>query len=422
MTREAGVFRLGLLGPYASRNLGDTAIQQAVMANLKLRIADIEFVGICPDAEDTLTAHGIAAFPASAAPDEIGPAVQARLPVRMPFSAASWIPGARGGRVRETLQRTLALINQRKLLGSLDALLVSGSGQLDDFWGGSWGQPYRLLTWTRQARLRGLPVGVFGIGWDHLESPLSKRMLFSAMRAAQFRCFRDPATLQLLNEHGFREASSVAPDPAFGLPREVLDRVPSPPDTRPFAVVSPISHTAWSGEMDPAHEPYTMAIVAACTHLLQKGLDVRIVCSQRVMDKPLAERIAAMVIARGAAANRVTVMAPESVSAFVADVRDAQVVVASRLHAAILSLAAGAPVVAVSYSRKVSQMMSDAGLREWSNDLHGLNLAQLLALLDRALDQSSVLRTIIQGVNADARQRLDREYDSLVTVLTQRAA
>ena len=45
--------RIGLLGLYASRNLGDAAIQLAVIANLRQRFADAEFVGICPDPDDT---------------------------------------------------------------------------------------------------------------------------------------------------------------------------------------------------------------------------------------------------------------------------------------------------------------------------------------------------------------------------------
>src|SRR5262245_54197120 len=55
--------RIGLLGPYASRNLGDTAIQSAVMVNLRERCRTAEIVGICPDPLDTVQTHGIEAFP-----------------------------------------------------------------------------------------------------------------------------------------------------------------------------------------------------------------------------------------------------------------------------------------------------------------------------------------------------------------------
>src|SRR5258705_4310654 len=51
--------RIGLLGLYASRNLGDAAIQLAVIANLRQRFADAQFVGICPDPEDTRATFGI---------------------------------------------------------------------------------------------------------------------------------------------------------------------------------------------------------------------------------------------------------------------------------------------------------------------------------------------------------------------------
>ena len=53
--------RIGLLGMYTSRNLGDVAIQHAIMNALRKRREDIEFVGLCQDPEDTVRAFGIPA-------------------------------------------------------------------------------------------------------------------------------------------------------------------------------------------------------------------------------------------------------------------------------------------------------------------------------------------------------------------------
>ena len=53
--------RIGLLGMYTSRNLGDVAIQYAIMNALRKRREEIEFVGLCQDPEDTVRAFGIPA-------------------------------------------------------------------------------------------------------------------------------------------------------------------------------------------------------------------------------------------------------------------------------------------------------------------------------------------------------------------------
>ncbi len=41
--------RIGLVGMYASANLGDTVIQTVVMAALRSRRVEVDFVGLSPD-------------------------------------------------------------------------------------------------------------------------------------------------------------------------------------------------------------------------------------------------------------------------------------------------------------------------------------------------------------------------------------
>jgi polysaccharide pyruvyl transferase WcaK-like protein len=64
-SRRKRPVRIGLLGMYASANLGDTAIQMVVMSALRSRRPDIDFVGLSHDPEDVVRTHGIPGFPAS---------------------------------------------------------------------------------------------------------------------------------------------------------------------------------------------------------------------------------------------------------------------------------------------------------------------------------------------------------------------
>src|SRR6266849_2990816 len=55
--------RVALLTPYTGGNFGDAAIQDAMIANLRLRLPDAQFSGISLNSDNYLRQHGTKAFP-----------------------------------------------------------------------------------------------------------------------------------------------------------------------------------------------------------------------------------------------------------------------------------------------------------------------------------------------------------------------
>src|SRR5208283_5702806 len=60
------IHRIGLLSP-TSGNLGNAAMQAAMIANLRKRITGVEFLGVTLNPEETRRRHGIEAFPLAGA-------------------------------------------------------------------------------------------------------------------------------------------------------------------------------------------------------------------------------------------------------------------------------------------------------------------------------------------------------------------
>ena len=56
-------YRIALLTPYTGGNLGDAAIQDAVIANLRLRLPGAKFSGISLNCDNFVEQHGIDGFP-----------------------------------------------------------------------------------------------------------------------------------------------------------------------------------------------------------------------------------------------------------------------------------------------------------------------------------------------------------------------
>lgn len=404
--------RVGLFGPYASRNFGDTAIQTAVMAQLLRRSPTLQFRAIVTDPEDASHCHHLPAA-------SMAPAHARWLPADVPLSPQSRRTGADEGwlpwRLRVPLRRIAQVFHTWRLVGQLDVLLISGGGQLDDFWGGPWAHPFELLTWSLCARLRGRQVLVFGIGVDHLRTRLGRWMAFRAMRLASLRWFRDEETLSQLRADGLRGHAEVCPDPAFSLPLPTGSS-DAGEARRPLALVCPIDGRAWrtEAEMD-RHRRYMATLEEACVELLRRGWRIRLSNSQSGMDRPLLDHFAASLRLRAAGhADEVSVAPAFSLTEYCAEAGAADVVVASRLHGVILALVAGTPVVALPYIRKVSRLMQDLPLPLYCLPLEDFTAVELADGVDQTWQRHGPLREAVRGVTQALRRQLDRHYDALL--------
>ena len=415
--------RIALLGPYHSPNLGDTAIQMSVIHNLRLRRPDVELIGVSLDARDTAGSLGIPAFPISGlGPEALRP--ERHAPGEHRLRWPSFLPRQLKPIARIALRAALvaaqpaALVRIARFLRSIDILMVSGGGQLDEFSGGPWMHPYRLQLWTRLARLWGARVAIVAVGLDRLESRISRAFVLGALQRADYRSFRDGGTLEGLRAIGWREDGRICPDLAFSISVQPAAR--GAPTHGPFAVISPISEDTWSaGKNNPLHAAYLGQLAGAAVWLHRNALRIRIVCSQFVMDGDAATRLAALLREQGVTAEICDAPTPAE---FIGHVREAAVVVASRMHAAVLSLVAGAPVVAVAPLRKLSRLMHDAGLDEYCVELQSVSAERLIPLLAHVLEHESELRAHASRYAQHSRAALGQTYDDLVRLIDEARA
>jgi polysaccharide pyruvyl transferase WcaK-like protein len=381
--------RVGLLGMYASANLGDTCIQQEVIRGLRTRIPDCRFTAINNDPADAVATFGFDAL-------RINGYLPALRGDGSPWAALQ-TPWPRGLSPGAGTRRIVAALR------GLDLLVVSGGGQLEDFFGGTAAQPRYLLTWTLFARALGVPVVYFSVGVDQLRAPMSRRLVALALSAASARSFRDAGSLALARAAGMRGSATVCPDPALGAAVE-----PARPPMR-CITVSPISHRTWQVAADDSYGRYFEVLVAACRHWLAAGYRLRIVCSERDMDPGVAQTLAQRLDA-AAVVERVDAKSPDD---FRSAVAGAEFIVASRMHGAVLGMLALTPVLAIAPARKVTQLMQDAGL---AADVLALQEVTLDGVLDAAAALQRRRATVVAQIEAylaDCRNRLSTAYDAV---------
>jgi polysaccharide pyruvyl transferase WcaK-like protein len=421
MTKQ-GVIRIGLFGPYHSNNLGDTATQMAVMKNLARHHAGIEFISICFDPQDATRTHGVSAF------NMTGTETSIHIPDTGAFEseqdrsvqALSWMMRWLPYKIYTVVSHILQTWNIYRFTRKIDVLLISGGGQLCDFWGGPWARPFELLAWTVSCRLRRKRVIVFATAADNLTTRIGRKMCFLAMRLSHYTVYRDEYTVKAAREAGLTTPAHACPDAAFSLPLTM--NLPSKQDThQPVILACPISKSAWLRTIDASYESYLEEFVDTCAQLVVQGYVVQLSNSQVKMDSPVAqmlsERLRDRLKGETNVKGRVQVQFAKTVDEFVTLARQADVVLASRLHGVILSLVAGTPVVAIAYIRKVAQVMADAKISEYCLDLRNCSANKIIALVRTALDNQARLCHHIDTMNVQFRTALEQEYVAVVQVM-----
>jgi polysaccharide pyruvyl transferase WcaK-like protein len=179
-------------------------------------------------------------------------------------------------------------------------------------------------------------------------------------------------------------------------------------------VVSPISHRSWLAEPNEDYRRYLTELGRACSAWLRSGRRVRFVCSQISMDPPVAEK---MIDAIDPSLRvNVEFARVSNVNEFLAAVVDACAVVTSRLHGAILSLAAGTPVIAISPARKVTRLMFDLKVSSYCVPVGSFTSTDLEQRLEQVSSNPQLRNEISERVGA-LRDQLEHAYDDLAALL-----
>lgn len=394
-----GPIRIALVSPQSNRNLGDTATFAAVVAAYRQRLPGVELVAVVPEPAETARIFGTAGFPL------YGDGAY----VPMPSSDAA-VDCAEPNAVP---RRLASMCRVYAFLRDVDAIVFTGGGQLDDFWGGAWTLPFWLLTWVAAARIRGVKVLFHAVGYDRLTSRASRVLALSALRLAHYRSFRDAESLRMTQAIGLSGACDVIPDLAFALDWNAADEKAKFRHGEPYVIVNPVSERMWTHGHDHSYDDYLDAFVALSRRLLGRGLAVKLLSTQDRMDADALAYVAdALRKKSGPTWERVHCTRLDQ---FMALAAGAKLVVSSRLHGLILALVAGTPAVSVAPMRKMTRMMIDAGLADFNLDMATLQSDLLAATVDRALAEEVVLRRHVAQIASEYRRHLNENFDRLIS-------
>ncbi len=400
---------VGVFGFYGNENLGDEAIIEATIAEMKEQLGDVQAVCFSVNPSDSASRYRVAAFPIVRG--SRGSLSQRR---RMELEDAGQLSALadqdtgrdNNGGIKQFLKRSRLAVRLvtafrsirsgllsgveefrfirecRGYLRGVDLLIVAGSNQFLDNFGGPWRFPYTLYRWTWLAKRERIPVIMLSVGAGPVFSRLSRWLIRQAISRARYVSFRDQGSAKLLgyDQHDVR----VYPDLAFALHGPTDKDDPVVKETNQLVIaINPMAVHAkgyWYKEDADKYAAYVNKLGAYVRGLAASGQPFILIANQ-----PRDERVIRDVIAAAAGLGTPSDLLEQSfrqshtVADYMRILGEADLVVATRFHATVLALRVGKPVIGLCYYRKAAELLLEFGQDDYVLDIDSFTTAELEA-------------------------------------------
>ena len=365
------VFRVGISGSYGGLNLGDEAILQSIVAQLRAAVP-CEITVFSREAKDTAARHE----------------VERSVPVR-------------------DLSRDEVLPE----VADLDLFILGGGGILYDD-----AAPVYLRE-VALAQEHHVPVLVYAVSAGPLHNEAARTLVRDALSRVAAVTVRERRARQLLEEVGVREIEVTA-DPAFllepdPLPAEALQRE-GLNENRRLIGISVREPGAAAPDIDESH--YHALLANAADYMVDR-LEADLVFVPMEPRRKDTQHSHA-VVSRMAHAHRATVLRGEYTSGQLLSLMSHfDFAVGMRLHFLIFAALNRVPFVALPYSSKVAGFLEDLEIA--MPPLEQVNAGQLIAYIDRWWDLRRNLQARLEKGVPEIQARARRTNEIALRLLRE---
>lgn len=357
--------RIALFGLFGCGNMGNDGSLQAMLECLADTCPEAEIVCICDNPEMVEKRFKIPTIPISGS--------------RQRHTSSSG--GA--GRLRKVAGKIVDIGQAFTRMRGFDAMVVPGTGILDDFGERPYGMPLDIFRWCLAARAAGARVAFVSIGAGPIRNRLNRHLMRAAARLAHYRSYRDRISRDFMESIGLDvHRDPVYPDIAFRLSPERL-RKAEPRDGRaPTVGVGVMSYRGWYGfgtDGDSIYADYMAKLRIFVLHLIDHGYNIRLLTGETSDDAAVAEMLERVRSVRPETAGaRMTVEPAASLHDLMRQISGCDVVVATRFHNIVCSLKVGRPTISLGYARKNDVLMTEMGLGQFCQHVEHFDVGLLI--------------------------------------------
>jgi polysaccharide pyruvyl transferase WcaK-like protein len=423
---------IGLLDHMGYGNLGDAAVQESVIANIKKRLPNARLVGFSLIPDDTTKRHGIPCYPIlrwypklpkTGEPNESPTLVAFALKSRLKNTRFIYVwakPALELGREIAFWVRSYCAVR------SLDLLIISGGGQLSELWRGPWSHPYTIFKFCLLAKLARKKLCFLNVGAGPLKHPLSRFFAKHAVQLADYRSFRDEESQDLVRSLGLKSETKthVYPDPAYAL--EVGDHLKSPHRNRAMPVVglNPIGFCdprIWFRKDDSLYQAYLAKLTQFSTWSLERGYELRVFTNETSVDLHAIEDLKARLLLKlpPDVVSRAFRSPSRGVTDVLREMSGFDFIVTSKFHGIIFSQLLRKPVIALSYHQKMDVAMRGAGQERFCADIEHFDIDWLICAFRSLTEESANIKLASEAAVKVRAAQLSKQFDSLFSSLRQ---
>lgn len=344
-----GVVKVGISGSYGGLNLGDEAILQSIIEQLRSSM-NAEITVFTRSCEDTLDRH----------------------------------------KVERAIQvRTLARPEVIPEVTRLDALIIGGGGILYDA---------HARIYLREAEIalqNGVPVMVYAVGAGPLKEPPVQQYVKTVLNSVNTLTVRDRRSRQILEESGVQREILVTADPALLLKPEPIENslLKREGITGKRKLIGISVRETGVAAPDIREEHYHKLLANAADFIIERfDADVIFIPME---PKAFDLQHSHAVISQMLRPQRATVLKENYSSGQLLSILSRmEFAIGMRLHFLIFAAIQGIPFVALPYSPKVAGFLEDMHMEMPPIDL--VNEGRLMAYIDKAWDHRKAIQQQIK--------------------------
>jgi polysaccharide pyruvyl transferase WcaK-like protein len=415
--------KIALLHHTGCGNLGDDAIIDAVLDNIRRRWRNAEIAVFSMNPDDTAKKHGIASYPIrrySWTSDNSSAVAQPTHRPKQRF--VDWIKSTNNPAIRlprAVLSEVAFLIDSYRATRHFDLLIVSGGGQLTER-GGPWSFPYALFVWSLIARWVGVKWIFLNVGAGPLNHSLSRFFVRRTLNAAEYVSFRDRQSQELARELGFAGRSYVFPDNVYGF-HAVPPNVTTVGRTRPLVGFAPMPYPFGDLLKSPADASAVQndlinRLSAFASLLTKQSYSVEMFGSDTKADPQAIEDV------RTRLRSYHHLAMPEykplhSVDELLSRMATMDYIVTCRFHGVVLAHLLNKPVLAIAHHPKVTDLMSALGLSKYSLDMRTAEPIQLMEAFSSLVSNAESVKRGMAESLARYRSESAMQFDELFPLI-----
>ncbi len=422
--------KIGLLEHLGGSNLGDEATLAAVVQNIRSRWPNTQIYGFSMNPSDTLSRHGISSYPIRVQTWASGnQAATERATIRNTIKTVIMQYGVIYKFIKAIIyvsfrlprilfQELIFLAKSFKIVQSIDLLIISGGGQLLDFWGGPWKFPYTIFKWVLLAKLARVKCIVLNVGAGPIDRKISKYFIRKALFLANYASFRDKQSLAVVRDIGFTGEAHVFPDCVYGLDIATTTTSSRGRDNPSVVGIAPMAYG--DPHVYPEHDPkiYEQLIRnldSFGSWLIGNEYRLSLFCSDINVDPPAIEDLAALLRASNKSydSDSIVTRPINSGTDLLRAMGSMDYVITCRFHGVVFAHMLNIPVLAISHHPKMVSLMENLGLSEYCVDIQNCD-AQMLAERFNAMTRNApAIKERMAAKVSEYKRELSMQFDEL---------